>query len=101
MDQKSELDKDGVFVLLCAMRYVLGRHSYAPSAIAMYIKDHWYDKALRSRRSMLITDVREFLESCEEAGRDDYFERLDNDYTWKPLLQWMQEHEEGGDDDEG
>ena len=83
---KNELDKDGVFVTLCALRYALGRQSYATAAVADYIKEHWDDEAMVSRHQMIIRDVEEFLHMRNKGD-------LDTRVVWKPLLAWMVERE--------
>lgn len=55
-------------LLLCSLRYAMGRKSYVTSSIAETIEYHWDDLNARDHMTIL-ADLRGELERAERAGQ--------------------------------
>lgn len=69
-----------------ALRYCLGRRSYAPSLCQDWIKEKWH---LIGNRELLIRDVELELERPDIQGT--VFDYIGE--SWGNFLQWMRENE--------
>lgn len=55
-------DHDEAFAVTAgALRYALGRHSYAPSRVWGLIKRHWNDPSVMRQRECILRDIEEYL----------------------------------------
>lgn len=85
---KLEKDQDTWFMALVAMRYCIGRRSYAPSLCAGWIKRHWLVIPTQTRAMMR----RDLADECGRADRTGSREMLGDacdELTWRDLLEWM------------
>jgi hypothetical protein len=74
------------FMLLCAMRYCMGRRSYAVRSCCDYLRAHWREIDPRTRATMrrdLDDELRRYRELGATMG-DDFDER-----AWASLLAFM------------
>jgi hypothetical protein len=80
--------------IMGAVRYGLGRSSYAPSAIMDFCRANWQSFA-KGTRHVMMRDVMEWLGERHEWKKIDGF---DSAYPedWRRFLQWcfLQDHEE-------
>ena len=90
---KLETENDG-FVILCAMRYCLGRSSYAPSLMIEWLRAHWHQIDPRDR-SIIMRDVREAVSASEGSCG---LLSLPYAREWRDLAWWAeaQDAEEDG-----
>lgn len=56
--------KDKTFLLLCTVRYCLGRQSYAVGWINDLLKRHW-DEIPRNDRKTILEDIKKYMNSKE------------------------------------
>lgn len=88
-------------ILVYALRYVLGRHSYAPSDVSSALQTHWGELS-HGTRTVIKRDIARFLE--EESGKanneNEAFDTLDLN-RWKWLLDWMNHEDEGFEKEDG
>jgi hypothetical protein len=70
-------------LLICSLRYSLGRSSYVVGMMAEMIEQHW-PKLTVSDRQVIIRDVREALEEAHNRGNTLGMEM--DDRTWRELL---------------
>lgn len=73
------------FLLICALRYALPRHTYVTGAIADEVKK-WWPHLHQSPRSVIRRDVVEHLADTPPTGNR--MQDLDRD-VWVELLQWI------------
>lgn len=76
------------FILLCALRYAIWRHSYAPSLVAEYIEENW-DKLERNTKFHIIRDLTEHINDVRGEWQNDTLCSIDLD-TWQNLLNKLQ-----------
>lgn len=76
------------FILLCALRYALWRHSYAPSLVAEYIEENW-NKLERNTKFHIIRDLTEHINNVREEWQNDTLCSIDLT-TWENLLTTIQ-----------
>lgn len=57
---------DPEFVLMCALDYVVNRHTYAPSSLAREIEAHWADISDTTKEYIKRTIKREFS-TCDKS----------------------------------
>jgi len=81
-------DRDTGFIILAAMRYAIGRCTYAPSLVCDWIRRHW-DKIDDQTRNLLRRDLGEAVEHAERHG-DDYLGMECDAQTWREMLSWME-----------
>jgi len=81
-------DPDTGFIVICAMRYAIGRKSYAPGLISQYIKRYWNLLDDNTRR-VLKRDLAEELNSARALGVE--VGRECDHQLWIKLLAWMGE----------
>ena len=79
-------DNDTWFIVLVAVRYCMGRMSYAPSLVQEWVRRNWA-VIPKSTRSMLIRDVSMEIVSCESNDRL-LGDKHDHE-CWKTFLSWM------------
>ena len=76
-------------MLLCALRYCMGRQSYAVSVCCDFLRDHWKDIDDGTKRTM-IRDLEHDLKECEADNR---YLGADFDHrAWRTLLDFMQKN---------
>lgn len=92
------LSNDALYTLLvCSLRYAMGRRSYITGDVADLIRTH--DKHLRqSQREVLARDLRDALQRAIERGQT-LGEQCDHD-DWRSLLIWLESAPECGTDHE-
>ena len=79
-----ELHKDTGFIILSAVRYAMGRRTYAVELIIDWVKTFW-DKLTFNDKTCIARDVKEFVYSDRSKGDD--CDRKD----WEAFHLWMQE----------
>jgi hypothetical protein len=80
MDMPS--DPDTGFIAVAALRYSMGRQTYACGLVAEWLKRYW-DTFTDSDRKVLFRNLREFV-----LGPGPHGAECDKN-TWKDLLSWM------------
>lgn len=80
-------DPDTWFLVLVAMRYCIGRRSYAPALCADWIKRHWRDIP-EATKVLLRRDLSEEIERAERLGLSSLGDKCDQE-TWLELAVWM------------
>lgn len=80
-----ETENDG-FVILCAMRYCLGRSSYAPSLMIEWLRAHWHQIDPRDR-SIIMRDVREAASASERSCG---LLSLPYEREWRDFAKWAE-----------
>lgn len=71
---------DFCFICTCAVRYALGRQSYAPSIVVSFVQDHMAQMDIRAVSAM-IREIETQDDWGEEAHGDKYSKKL-----WMELL---------------
>ena len=80
-----EISRDLKDILICALRYALGRRTYITSLVADYIMEHKELIDDRVKRIM-IKDIDEYLD------RRKYYKDDECDYqNWLKLKKWLEE----------
>ena len=82
---KPETENDG-FVILCAVRYCLGRSSYAPSLMIEWLRAHWHQIDPRDR-SIIMRDVREAVSASEHGCG---LLSLPYEREWRDFAKWAE-----------
>jgi hypothetical protein len=85
----TRIDNDLGFVVLCAMRYAIGRRTYACSIVANFIKARWRDLDV-THRSLLLRDLNEEIER-KKRGVGCLGSECD-EKVWRELYSWMEQH---------
>ena len=81
-------DNDTWFCALVAVRYCIGRSSYAPSLVQDWIKRHW-DLMPSQSKAMLLRDV---SEAVADADRQKITLGDTWDHTgWVEFMRWLKE----------
>ena len=76
------------FMLLCAMRYCMGRQSYSVAVCTDYLKGHWQEIDPKTRATMR----RDLADELEAASRGGAFLGANfYDREWRSLLTFMDE----------
>ena len=57
---KFNCDLNGGIMVMCALRYALGRHSYVPGAVMDWVTDHW-DNLDSNTKTIIVRDVFEHI----------------------------------------
>lgn len=83
-----ESDSDTGLIVLCAVRYAIGRRTYMPSTVVNWIKRNWAAIAPKDR-TLILRDV---TEECDRymRGGDNLGDRCDV-ATWMEFKKWMEE----------
>ena len=86
MKKKSKLEgiKDADFIVIAALRYTLGRSSYAVSIMQDFIRTHWNDPVLVPKHEVFIRDIKDHIDTWEKhcASEHEKYQMQ----TWKNLL---------------
>jgi hypothetical protein len=91
---KLEKDQDTWFLALVAMRYCIGRRSYAPSLCAQWIKRHWPIIPTQTR-AMMRRDLADECGRADHTGNKGMLGDACDELTWRDLLEWMVTRPEG------
>lgn len=84
MKLKFECTVDGSIMVISALRYALGRHTYVPGSVQDWIKCYWNDLNSNTK-CVIVRDVFEHLYN-EYRDKDQHLLSAFNDYdleTWK------------------
>lgn len=81
-------DQDTWFMALVAVRYCIGRRSYAPSLADHWIRRHWSLMPPHTR-AMIRRDVCEEVARAESCGRLDFLGDECDQTTWLNLREWL------------
>jgi len=81
-----EEDKDTGLVAVWAVRYCMGRMTYAPSTTVDWLKRHW-SKLPVGDRACIFRDVKVAVEEGKHLGMDCDVK------LWTDFLKWMQDYE--------
>lgn len=71
-------------ILICAVRYALGRQSYMVGVVADYVNSV-KEKLSKNCRDILVRDITEAIESCHKHGTTCGMEC--DERTWQNLLE--------------
>ena len=71
-------------LLICSLRYALGRSSYVTSAIAEIVEKNWLGLSV-SDKEVILRDIREALAEAEKAGRKLGMDM--DDRMWRALVE--------------
>ena len=79
---KVEVDED---MLVYALRYALGRQSYAVNDVILALEEHWEEEICKNNADIILRDIKEYLNKTDT--------RLDCCYEdWKNCLKYLEEH---------
>lgn len=81
-----EITRDLKDIVICSLRYALGRKTYITSLVADYIMEH---KELIDNRvkMIMLKDLEDYFEN-----RNDYYKDDECDYqSWLKLKKWLEE----------
>ncbi len=81
-----EITRDLKDIVICSLRYALGRRTYITSLVANYIMEH--PELIDERvKGIMLKDIEEYLE-C----RNIYYKDDECDYqSWLKLKNWLEE----------
>lgn len=79
-------DPDTGQAAICALRYCIGRRSYLPSLIIVWVKRYWELFDFPTRLT-IFKDLKQEID-----GKRDLGDECDRD-TWMKFYQWMQDKE--------
>lgn len=79
-------DPDFGFVSVVAMRYSLGRQTYAPGLVTDFIKRYW-SLLNESTKGVLLRDLTDEIDSGRSLGSD--FDAV----LWVEFKHWLKEHQ--------
>lgn len=77
-----ESDHETGIVVLCAIRYCIGRRTYMPGLLTDWVRRHW-GKLSEKDRALILRDVQEVCDRPETLGDD-----CDRN-TWTSFRDWM------------
>lgn len=81
-------DVDLWFCILVAVRYAMGRRSYAPSLVANTVKRYW--PLMRDGdRQNIRRDVADEVRRAFESGHPEWLGDTCDQDTWMDLSRWM------------
>ena len=85
--KKSKFDdiEDADFIIIAALRYALGRSSYAVSVMQDFLRKNWDDPVLIPKREIFIRDIKSHIDTWGDhciSGHEKYQMQ-----TWKDLLE--------------
>ncbi len=86
-------NNDTFFCMLAAVRYCMGRASYAPSLVQDWIKGYWRIVP-QSTRCMILRDVTEELERAERCNLP-LGDKMDHD-GWVLFRVWLKDNLDKG-----
>lgn len=75
-------------IVLCAVRYAIGRRTYMPSTVIQFCKLNWADFADKDR-ALIRRDVGEAIARAEETP--DLLGDECDAKAWKEFYKWMSE----------
>lgn len=75
---------DTGFIVLSAVRYAMGRRTYAVGLIIDWVKEFW-DKLTPNDKTCIARDVREFV--CSDRSKGDDCDKKD----WEAFHLWMRD----------
>lgn len=78
--------KDNEIILVCAVRYALGRQSYIVGVVAGYVANK-SEVLSEACKEIIIRDIREEIEMCHRVGRTCGMEM--DERTWLNLLEFL------------
>jgi hypothetical protein len=79
---KFNCDVNGGIMVMSALRYALGRHSYVPGAVMDWISLHW-DNLDNNTKTVIVRDVFEYLYRDYAFKNDAQFMDVAGDYDNK------------------
>lgn len=82
-------DKDTTNVLICALRYCVGRMTYMPELVTEWFKRHWFEFS-DLQRMEFISDVRREIQLADTRGPSHLGTECDQK-MWRDFLKWMEE----------
>lgn len=91
MKKKSKLEgiKDADFIVIAALRYTLGRSSYAVPTMQEFIRTYWNDPVLVPKHEVFIRDIKDYIDTWEKHCTSEH-EKYQMQ-TWKNLLTELKE----------
>ena len=81
-------DDDVWFCVLAAVRYAMGRRSYAPSLVADTVKRYW-PITPKGHQQNIRRDVADEICRAEAAGHPEWLGDACDQATWFELNAWM------------
>lgn len=86
------LDEDLQTILICAVRYSLGRQTYMPGLVTGWIMGNCAGKLPNGRIEIMLRDIQEQREMGERLGRASLGAPCDV-RTWERFEAWLREQE--------
>ena len=85
--KKSKFDKikDADFIVIAALRYTLGRSSYAVPTMQEFIRTYWDDPVLVPKHEVFIRDIKAHIDTWGDHCISEH-EKYQMQ-TWKDLLE--------------
>lgn len=85
--KKSKFDdiEDADFIIIAALRYALGRSSYAVSVMQDFLRKNWEDPIIMKKHDIFIRDIKEHIDTWEAHCKTEN-EKYQLQ-TWKNLLE--------------
>ena len=88
------LEADARFLVVCYVRYCMGRQSYAPSECDMFIRGHVQDPGVQAAIPILIQDLEWHVQAesvpCDDEHKDPFLQ------LWKDLLAFIKNNQKEG-----
>lgn len=79
-------DKDFDLITAFALRYAMGRQSYAVSVTQEWLKRYWQHPVIQSRRAVYLSDIADHIEDNE--GYEPYYVRQ----SWIDLYNYLKQN---------
>lgn len=85
--KKSKFDniEDADFIIISALRYALGRSSYAVSVMQDFLRKNWKDPIIMAKHDVFIRDIENHINTWEAHCKTEN-EKYQLQ-TWKDLLE--------------
>lgn len=80
---KIEVDED---MLVYALRYALGRQTYAVNDVIIALEEHWEEDICKNNADIIKRDIKEYLDRTDS--------RIDSCYQdWVDCLKYLEEND--------
>lgn len=92
------LDEDLQTIIICAIRYSLGRQTYMPELVTRWIIENCAGKLYKGRIKVMLRDIQEQREMGERSGWASLGDPCDV-RTWEKFEAWLFEQKERASDE--
>ena len=90
-DAETMTDSDHGTIVICAVRYSMGRRTYMPHLVMDYVKRHWPELS-QADRNIILRDVDEELVVVDHYNPKALGDEMDV-REWREFLEWMKKQE--------